>query len=287
MKSLRGFTLVEMIVAITITGIVAAMVAVFIKSPVEGYVASARRAWMTDVADTALRRIARDVQSALPNSLRPNSRCEASATTSCGIELLLTTTGGRYAQDAADAAGCFAGGCTSLATLGSAITANGELVGQHLVIYNIHNNDSGTCSATYPSAWCGNNSAAIAGSTDGGASDSFSFASTAFGPATGSPSRAFFIVSGPVAYVCSGVDTSGGNGTGSLWRYENYPVASAATFPPAGGTARLLADRVSACNLNYASAVAGTNGLIELYLEIMEEGERVGLHHEVHVDNAP
>lgn len=290
MRRLRGFTLIEMIVVITITGIIAAMVAVFIRSPVEGYVASARRAWMTDVADTALRRIARDVQAALPNSLRPNSACVASGTTACGIELLLTTTGARYSQDAADVAGCFAGGCTSLTTLGSVIAANGELVGQQLVIYNLHNNDSGACSNTYPSAYCAsgsNNRVTITGSTDGGASDSLTFASTTFRPATGSPSRAFFVVSGPVAYVCDGVGTSGGNGTGSLWRFENYPIAGSATFPPSGGAPRLLAHHVSACNLNYAPAVAGTNGLLELYLEIMEEGERVGLHHTVHVDNAP
>ncbi|NWG32109.1 MAG: type II secretion system protein [Rhodocyclaceae bacterium] len=283
----RGFTLIEMITVITITGIVAAMVAVFIRAPVQGYVDSVRRAWMTDVADTALRRIARDVQAALPNSLRPNSACVASTTTSCGIELLLTTTGGRYSEDAADAAGCFAGGCTTLTSLGSVISANGELAGQRLIIYNLHNNDSGTCSATYPSAYCGNNSATITGSTDAGTSDTFSFGNTAFRPATGSPSRTFFVVSGPVAYVCANVGASGGNGTGTLWRFENYPIASGATFPPVGGTARLLAHHVSACNLNYAPAVAGTNGLLELYLEIMEEGERVGLHHEVHVDNAP
>lgn len=283
----RGFTLVEMIVVITITGIVAAMVAVFMRAPVQGYVDSARRAWMTDVADTALRRIARDVQAALPNSLRPNAACVASTATPCGIELLLTRAGGRYRQDAADAAGCFAGGCTTLTSLGSVITANGDLVGQRLVIYNLHNNDGGTCSATYPSAYCGNNTATITGSTDAGANDSFSFASTVFRPATGSPARAFFVVSGPVAYVCANVGESGGNGTGELRRYEGYAITAAATFPPSGAAGRLLAHRVSACRLNYVPAVASTQGLLELYLEILEEGERVGLHHMVHVDNAP
>ncbi|MCX8086957.1 MAG: type II secretion system GspH family protein [Rhodocyclaceae bacterium] len=288
MPQLRGFTLVEMIVAITITGIVAVMVAVFLKSPVEGYVASARRAWLTDVADTALRRIARDVQAALPNSLRPNSACEASGTTVCGLELLLTTTGGRYSQDAAE--DCFSSGCTSLSTLGSVIAADDELKGQHLVIYNLHNNDGGSCSASYPSAYCGagsNNRAQISGSTDGGNSDSFSFDSTVFRPATGSPSRSFFIVSGPVAYACSGVGVSGGNGTGELRRYQGYAIAATPSWPPTGASGRLLAHRVSACRLNYAPAAAGTNGLLELYLEIMEGGERVGLYHEVHVDNAP
>ena len=50
-----GFTLVEMIMVITITGIIGAMVAVFIRSPVDSYVDSARRAELSDIADTALR----------------------------------------------------------------------------------------------------------------------------------------------------------------------------------------------------------------------------------------
>ena len=286
MKRPDGFTLIEMIIVITITGIIAAIVAVFIRSPVEGYVDSARRAWMTDVADTALRRIARDVQAALPASLRPNTACVAAAGTDCGFELLLTTAGGRYSHDTADAAGCFSGGCTGLTSLGSIITADDELVGNRIAIYNMHNNDDGTCASSYPSVWCGNNAAAITDSTEGGTSDSFTFASTVFVPSTGSPSRSFFVVSGPVAYVCSGVGSSGGNGTGTLSRYEAYPIPASTAIPPVGGTARQLAHRVSACNFNYAPAVTGTNGLLEIYLEITEAGETVGLHHEVHVDNA-
>lgn len=289
MRCMRGFTLIEMIVVITITGIVAGMVAVFIRTPIEGYVDSARRAWMTDVADTALRRIARDVQAALPNSVRPNAACVASTTTPCGIELLLTSTGGRYSHDAADTGKCFVvgEGCTSLTTLGSVITANGERTGERIAIYNLYNNDGNDCSATNRSAWCSHNLATVTGSTEGGGSDAFAFAKTEFRPGTGSPSRTFFVVSGPVAYVCSNVGSSGGNGTGELWRYEGYALAAAAAFPPSGATGRLLAHRVSACNFGYAAAVAGTNGLLDLYLEIMESGDRVGLYHEVHVDNAP
>lgn len=287
MNGARGFTLVEMIVVIVITGIIGAMVAVFMRAPVQAYVDTARRAALTDAADTTLRRIARDVQAALPNSLRPNASCVAALSTSCGLELLLTSTGGRYSHDAADAAGCFAGGCTTLTTRGSAIAANGELVGQRLVIYNLHNNDSGTCAATYPSAWCGNNAATITGSTDGGASDAFAFANTQFRPGTGSPARAFFVVSGPVAYVCSGVGESGGNGTGELRRYEGYAIAQSPTFPPSGANGRLLASNVSACRFNYASATVGTLGLFEMTLELLAEGERVGLHHAVFVENAP
>lgn len=281
MRGQRGFTLVEAITVIVITGILAGMVAVFIARPVQGYMDSARRAWLTAAADTALRRIARDVQAALPNSLRPNGVAQQN------LEMLVAVTGGRYAQDAADTGGCFSTGCTSLSSLGSVIAASGEHVGRRVVIYNLHSNDGGGCGPTNPSAWCGNNSATITGATEGGNADSFAFGNAAFQPATGSPSRRFFVVSGPVAYVCSGAGIADGNGTGTLSRYEAYPIAAGAAFPPAGGVARLLAHRVSACSFTYQTGVTERQGLLSLYLELTEADERVGLYHEVHVDNAP
>nr|MBP9219285.1 type II secretion system protein [Sterolibacterium sp.] len=48
---LAGFTLIEMIVAIVLLGIISVMVATFIRSPVLGYVDTVRRAELTDTAD--------------------------------------------------------------------------------------------------------------------------------------------------------------------------------------------------------------------------------------------
>ncbi|MCX7896700.1 MAG: type II secretion system GspH family protein [Rhodocyclaceae bacterium] len=281
MRRQGAFTLVEMVVVIAITGIIAAVVAVFLRAPAEGYAASSRRAWMTDVADTALRRIARDVRAALPNSLRPYGTTQA-------IEMLVTSTGGRYNQDAAEQAGCFSSGCSELRSLGSVLQSSGEYKGQRLVIYNLHPNDDNSCSASNPSAWCGNNSAEITNSIDNSDEDTLSFTLTAFRPSTGSPSRAFFIVSGPVAYECSDVGESNGNGTGKLYRYEGYPITATSTLPPPPTTQRrLLAEYVSGCSFTYSPGVTERSGLLVMKLELLRAGERVVLMHQVHVDNAP
>src|SRR3989344_5071783 len=66
----RGFTLMEAIVVIMITGIIAVAVITFVREPILAYLDTARRAEVSDEADTAVRRIARDVQNALPNSVR-------------------------------------------------------------------------------------------------------------------------------------------------------------------------------------------------------------------------
>lgn len=86
-----GFSLAEMIVVIVVTGILGAVVAVFIQKPVEGYFDSVRRAELTDAADTALRRIGRDLRTALPNSVSV-----VAAGSVYTLSFQETTGGGRY-----------------------------------------------------------------------------------------------------------------------------------------------------------------------------------------------
>jgi MSHA biogenesis protein MshO len=93
----RGFTLVELIMVIVIMGVVGGMVSVFMKGPIDAYISGGRRAALTDTADTTLRRMARDLHRALPNSLRP---CPAVIT---GLEFIPTKTGGRYRAEGTDA----------------------------------------------------------------------------------------------------------------------------------------------------------------------------------------
>jgi MSHA biogenesis protein MshO len=90
-KSSTGFTLIEMILVIVITGIIAGVVAVFLRTPVESYFSTVRRAKLTEEADSALRFVARDLQAALPNSI--------ACTGSGGLTFLSILSGGRYRED--------------------------------------------------------------------------------------------------------------------------------------------------------------------------------------------
>ena len=93
----RGFTLIELIVAMVITGILAAAAAIFLRVPIAGYFDVARRAALTDIADLAVRRFSRDVQTALPNSVRVAGAC--TGLTPCYLEYLEVRTGGRYREE--------------------------------------------------------------------------------------------------------------------------------------------------------------------------------------------
>ena len=73
-RATRGFTLIELVMVIVISAVMAAALVVFFRPAIEGYLASRARADLTDQADTALRRMVRDVRLAVPNSIRaPNS----------------------------------------------------------------------------------------------------------------------------------------------------------------------------------------------------------------------
>src|ERR1700734_2704417 len=87
----RGFSLIEAVIVIAITGIMLAAVAMFLRWPFQSYIATERRSQMSDTVDGALRRIGRDLRGALPNSVRL-----ANGASGPCMEMLATRAGGRY-----------------------------------------------------------------------------------------------------------------------------------------------------------------------------------------------
>lgn len=267
----RGFTLVEMIVVIVLTSIIASAVAVFIKLPVQGYVDTARRAEMSDEADTALRRMGRDLRLALPNSVRVDG-----ATT---VEFLLTRTGGRYRVEGAGDVLDFTLADSSFAQLGPLASGVGQAItpnADRLVVYNL-----GIPGAN---AYAGDNITLITAIDNTvPTSPIITFNPKQF--PLESPGNRFQVVEGPVSYVC---DTA----AGQLIRYWGYAIQpaqpTAANLPLLAGVQRaLLATNVQNCAMAYDSGVTARSGLVAMSLTLTRGVESVRLYHEVHVTNVP
>ena len=282
-----GFTLIEAIMAIVITGILAGIVAVFISGPVQGYVDSVRHAELTDAADVALRRMTRDIRLALPNSLR--------VTTTGGvnyIEFIMTSAGGRYRSDGdGSTAGnvlSFAVATTSFDVLG-ALPANPPIApGDHIVVYNLGPGyepaNAYDCTATPPgcnraqvnAAWGGTNPVTLTAATQ----TVFSSQS----PPLPSPNSRFQVVPGSVRAVTYACPLA----AGSLTKQWNYGFNAAQATPPAGGTTAVLASGAS-CSVEYTANATGRNGMLYVQLTLADtpSGESVSLFQQIHVDNAP
>jgi len=264
-----------MIMVIVITGIIGGMVAVFLNAPIRQYMDVARRAEMTDIADTALRRVGRDLRIALPNSVRVTGTCDGVAT--CFIEFLPTVGGGRYragaggTNDELD----FAAADASFEVLGPMPTV---AAGDEIVVYNL-----GIPGAD---AYAGDNRATAAAP----AAPVVNLAPAFLFPFD-SPGRRFHVVTTPVTYACAPV--AGGVG-GTLTRWQGYAIAAAQPVAlPGGGSSALLASNVSSCRFTYDSnVVAQRSGLVTMLLAITEadtdgNNETVTLYSASHVSNQP
>lgn len=270
----RGFTLVEMIMVIVITGIIGGIVAVFLRAPIQQYTDVARRADISDTADTALRRISRDLRLALPNSVRVAGDCGGE--NACSIEFLPTVDGGRYRTEGGGDTLDFDAVDTAFEVMGPdpALPADASIV-----VYNL-----GIPGA---SAYDGSNRTTTAVSAAG---KTISIGAPGMKFPFESPSRRFHAVTTPVTYVCA--PAAGGVG-GTLRRYWGYPVqanqpADIAIAPLATASSALLAGNVSRCRFDYHSnVVAQRTGLVTMHLAITEQGETASLYSAAHVSNQP
>lgn len=288
----QGFTLVEMIMVMVITGILAGMVALFIRSPIQSYVDAVGRAELSDTADTALRRMARDLRLALPNSVRVSGDGKY-------LELLLTKTGGRYLSED-DEQGL--GGILSFnsanappnplqfSIVGTPPGGRQAIVaGDSIVVYNLGPGfdpaDAYNCTGSLVSC----NRAvvtAINGITVTLQTNPFQTQV----PSMPSPTSRFQVVSTPVTYYCNG--TSSG-GLGQLTRYSGYaiqsgqPVAANAVPLSNAPVQARMADRVVNCNFSMTSLANVQRGLVSMLITLGSGNETLTLQQQVHVDNAP
>jgi MSHA biogenesis protein MshO len=271
MKRERGVTLIEMVIVISITAIIAGGVAVFISRPFEGYIDAARRAELTDIADTALRRMTRDVRTALPNSIRITESPPASGI--LYLEYLEASGGARYRAQA-DSAGN--GNILDFSVADPFFEVVGQMPdfsgaeSKYIVIYNL------ASSGTTANAYVGDNRAPYVNNAANvieiAAATPFPFAS---------PGKRFHVVRHAVTYACNPT-------TGQLRRHWNYGIVDPQQTPPTTGSEALLATNITACSFVYDTSGSGLRtGVLTLTLKVERNGERVQLFQQVHVNNVP
>ena len=256
-----GFTLVEMIVVLVVTGIMAALGGMFIVQPIQGFLDLSRRAGLVDGAETALRRMQRDIRQALPNSVRIDPSGQA-------LELLHTVDGGRYRSygpgNGLDFTRIDTDGFEVLGSLHTTPT-----IGQSIVVYNL------SATGASGNAYLGDNRTGVGA---GSAVNLVNLNPPIQFPRS-SPFQRFLIVDQPVSYICNLT-------ANTLTRYAGYGISATQSSTP-GGSPALVARNVSACNFTYQPGTYQRAGLVTLRLQITEDGETVTLLQQIHVENAP
>lgn len=281
-----GFTLIEMVMVIVITGIIGSMVAVFIKWPVQQYMDVARRAELTDIADTAFYRLASDISTAVPNSVRI---CGASP---C-IEFLPVKEVGRYRAfaDLTNPAVPL-GDVLDFSTADNTFDIIGSPVsfatGDYIIVGSTQSDGAPAYNTTAASGVL----RAYAGSA--GLQSNVAITPVQFPSFAQLQTQRFDVVDGAqqaVTYACEGtLNTLNamGDGQASLVRHWHYWNGADTTHPvySSGGLRAILADKVSGCAIDYA-ATNQRLGLLGVRLTLTSGGESISLYQEIHVSNMP
>lgn len=283
-----GFTLLELVIVMAISAIVAVFVVFFLATPVEAYFAQTRRADLVDSADRIRRSVAADVRTALPNSMRQSAAAGVVA-----LELLATGGVARYY------------GTGDKAYLGGGPQEQKEELGIGSIDQSFYTFDPFVPSGA-GSYLAVNNQGLPGAYAMAGVMTPFSSIGAPLPPpavvpgeswvqlpgagfdfATPSPTHNVFVVTSPVSYLC---DTN----AQTLQRYTGYAPAAAqpatnAQLVAAGATVSLIAQNVSACSLTLVAAPASGkfNQLVILTITLSNSGEILPVFDEVATEYVP
>ncbi|MEF8823370.1 MAG: hypothetical protein V5A74_04570, partial [Desulfohalobiaceae bacterium] len=260
-----------------IVGILSALGGMIITSHMEGYGDMRRRAELVDSAESALRRMQRDIRAALPNSVEPFEGNQA-------VSFLHTSDGGRYRSRTPGNILHFDQSDNATDMIGRLYKSNATTTNSSISVYNTGQSPA--------NAYNGTNITPITNVTNGtNGSDRIEFQSIQF--PYSSPYQRFFVVDSQVCYVLSGDE---------LIRYERdsratlpdneFPDDNDITAPnnltsSDWKNGALLARHVKNATFTYHPGTPSRSGLMTLKLTLEDEGERVSLLHQVHVLNFP
>jgi len=269
----KGFTLVEMVIAITILGIVGSLSAVILNHTVDGYDATARRAKIHSGIRLAIDRIAREARHALPNSICTynGSNCSNSADR---VYFLKSTEGGEYQT----LSGNYTSGnaraplpvSPNSATSFDVISTDNlnASANDWAIVYNTNN------TAIYSST---SKRKQISSITTKAVDASNNIHVINFGSAVSfpghSPSRRFQIIqnNATLFYLSSG---------------NLYRATSAITSPNTPSSSQILLENVSALSFSYIAGTQQRASVLRIDITVTVNSETVHVIHEAHIQNA-
>jgi MSHA biogenesis protein MshO len=280
---MSGMTLIELVIVIVLSAIVVSFMSRLIVIPINAFTAQKQRAQLGDAADSAMRFMARDLRSALPNSVRTSVNGSVTA-----LEMLATVDGARYQDNgplsnaglSLDFTMPDAGFSTTVPF--SQITLPYSSSNSYLAIYNIGVPGANAYALANVMTPAGTTITITAGAT---ANAQLVTLNPAFQFSFGSPGKRVYLVSGPLSYLC---DTS----SGLVTRYSGYTVSatqpvSAAALIAAGASSGVVATNATGCQFTYASGTSQRVGMATLVLQLGSNGQMVQLLQQTHLVNAP
>lgn len=291
MKRAHGFTLVELIVVMVIIGVLAGTITIYFVPAIRSYLDVQHRANLTDLADTAVRTMTRDIRSAVSNSINvPSAAC---------FELVPTSAGGRYrtAPDTTysgtlaptqwvDTTASVAGFDVLALTPSTTAPAVGDIV-------VINNQTAGELYAADSTTRTTITSVTALPAAIG----AYRLAINPMQIEPGYDNARFVIVPAAqqaVFYVCDGTDDgkldANGDGKGTLYRFSNYGFKVNNACPQPVASTPVVATKVQSCTFTY-DMNAGSNelntGYMQLKLKLTQDNQSVQIVVGTHTDNTP
>lgn len=251
-RTMCGFTLVELVVAITIGAIIVGFTVMLLRAPVDAYLDQSERSRLTDALNDVTISLDTDLRSAIPNTVRIRN-----AGTRSIVEFVKYDAVGFFspAPDLGDSSREL-----DFGTAGDSFAIFGRLNPNATSPYTVSRLVVGNKGTLNANVYQGTNvitpantSILITPKTTQEEAVvlplAFKFVIQAPPPA---PTNRIFSVSGPITYICNFA-------TGFVRRYSNYPINAA--IPTAETSAqlaaaemRVLATNVSACRIRCNSA---------------------------------
>lgn len=284
----KAFTLIEMIMVISIMGIVGVLVSIMAGNQMDAYVAMSRRAALVASGGALITHLERDIRNAVPNSIRINGNV---------MELVPIVSSMRYREangshatsnplnfSAADDSFQVLGNVSGLPSQARLVVYNSGLTSGStpLAGMNLYGSSS---SGGYPplGAHVITPSATSLSLTDDPTGDIITLSSP-HQFSFPSPHKRMYVVSGALTYRFDSV-------LQQIVRHRGYTIqasqpSSAAQFNALNATTALMASKVTACSFSYQAGTPQQSALITVKVKLEDAGEYIELLHQIHVDNA-